>query len=70
MCIALIFVVNCHARSKTQRRLWQLTLAAIFGFVFWQRIASGGHFTSDAILAALITALVMAILVRVWPQTR
>lgn len=68
LCIALLILLNAHARSKSQLRLGQGAVAAIFGFVFWQRIASGGHFAADAILAALFTGLVMAILARTLPQ--
>jgi lipid A 4'-phosphatase len=70
-CIALLMILSAHAHrmSIEMERLAQAGIAGIFGFVFWQRVASGGHFVSDAILAALITALVMAILARYWPQS-
>lgn len=69
-CIALwmILSANAHRLSHEVEALARGVILAIFGFVFWQRVASGGHFVSDALLAALFTALVMAILARAWPK--
>jgi lipid A 4'-phosphatase len=44
-----------------------LLLVASFGFVFAQRVASGGHYLSDALLAATLTALIFALVARRWP---
>lgn len=68
-CIALSMILSAHAKhlSHEVEGALHLTIWASFVFVFWQRIASGGHFVSDAVLAALFTALVMAILARFWP---
>lgn len=69
-CIALWMILSAHAHrlSVEVETLLRSCILAMFGFVFWQRVASGGHFVSDALLAALFTALVFAILARVWPQ--
>lgn len=67
-CIALGMILSAYRLPLVLRiAVWAL-LAAIFGFVVWQRVASGGHFVSDSLLAALITALIMAILARLWPR--
>ena len=70
-CIALWMILSVHSHRLTQEveLLARGGILAMFGFVFWQRVASGGHFVSDALLAALFTALVMALLARAWPQT-
>jgi lipid A 4'-phosphatase len=70
-CIALLMILAAQAHRLPKMVLWlaQLSVLGIFAFVFWQRVASGGHFVSDAILAALFTGLVMAILARYWPQS-
>jgi lipid A 4'-phosphatase len=69
-CIALWMILSAHAYrlSAEVETLAHGAILAIFAFVFWQRVASGGHFVSDALLAALFTALIMAILARAWPQ--
>lgn len=69
-CIALWMILSAHAHrlSIEVEILLRSCILAMFGFVFWQRVASGGHFVSDALLAVLFTALVFAILARVWPQ--
>lgn len=67
-CIALVMILSAYRLPIALRLIAWALIAAMFGFVFWQRIASGGHFTSDAVLAALVTALIMAILARVWPR--
>lgn len=69
-CLALWMILSVHAYrlSYEVEALARGTIFAIFGYVFWQRVASGGHFVSDALLAALFTALIFAILARAWPQ--
>lgn len=69
-CIALWMILSAHAHrmSREVEALLRAVILAIFAFVFWQRVASGGHFVSDALLAALFTALVMAFLARAWPK--
>lgn len=69
-CIALWMILSAHKHRLSQEveTLAHGGILAIFGFVFWQRVASGGHFVSDALLAALFTALIMAILARLWPK--
>lgn len=69
-CIALWMILSAHAHrlSPEVEMLARCGILAIFGFVFWQRIASGGHFVSDALLAALFTALIFALLARAWPK--
>lgn len=69
-CIALWMILSAHAHrlSPEVEALARGGILAMFGFVFWQRVASGGHFVSDALLAALFTALIFAILARVWPK--
>lgn len=69
-CIALWMILSAHAHrlSHEVERLARCGILAMFVFVFWQRVASGGHFVSDALLAALFTALIFAILARAWPQ--
>ena len=69
-CIALSMILSAHAKHLSHEMEWALHLAiwSSFVFVFWQRIASGGHFVSDAVLAALFTGLVMAVLARFWPK--
>ena len=69
-CIALWMILSSHGHrlSYEVEALARGVILGIFGFVFWQRVASGGHFVSDALLAALFTALIMAILARAWPQ--
>lgn len=69
-CIALWMILSVHAHrlSHEVEGLLRGGIVAIFAFVFWQRVASGGHFVSDALLAALFTALIWTILARAWPQ--
>jgi lipid A 4'-phosphatase len=69
-CIALWMILSAHAHrlSPEVETLGRCGILAMFVFVFWQRVASGGHFVSDALLAALFTALIMVILARAWPQ--
>lgn len=68
--IALWMILSAHRHrlSVEVETLLRGGILAMFGFVFWQRVASGGHFVSDALLAALFTVLVFAILARAWPQ--
>lgn len=71
-CLACIVLIQHHQNRLTQR--WQYSLYAILGviftYVFVHRILTGGHFVSDAILAALFTALVAALVARYWPQVQ
>ena len=70
-CLAGVILLE-HHRAKlapTARKWLYAVLGACFVFVLLQRITSGGHFTSDALLAALYTALVMVLLAQFWPQT-
>jgi lipid A 4'-phosphatase len=70
-CLAGVILLEHHRANLSAKMLGRLYAAlwACFVFVALQRITSGGHFTSDALLAALYTALVMALLARFWPQT-
>lgn len=70
-CLAAVMVLEHHRKTIPEKtlRIVYGALGGILVFVLVQRIASGGHFVSDALLAALFTALVFAILARTWPQT-
>jgi lipid A 4'-phosphatase len=70
LCISVIILLHHHSASlgpKTQRSVY-IALAVSFGFVVLQRILSGGHFTSDAVLSALLTGLVFTIVARALPH--
>jgi len=70
-CLAGVILLQFH-RSKLQTRTqtWVYSsLALAFTFVFAQRVLSGGHFLSDALLAAIYTALITALIAQYWPQT-
>jgi len=71
-CLACIILIQHHQNRLSPR--WQYSLYAILGvifaYVFVHRILTGGHFVSDAVLAALFTALVAALVARYWPQVR
>ena len=71
-CLACIVLIQHHQNRLSTR--WQYSLyailAVIFAYVFVHRILTGGHFVSDAVLAALFTALVAALVARYWPQVR
>jgi lipid A 4'-phosphatase len=71
-CLACIVLIQHHQNRLSQR--WQYSLygalAVIFTYVFVHRVLTGGHFVSDAILGALFTALVAALVARYWPQVQ
>ncbi|MDZ7905648.1 MAG: phosphatase PAP2 family protein [Cypionkella sp.] len=71
-CLACMIVIQHHAPRLGPRwsMLAYLAVAASFGFVFLHRVVTGGHFLSDAIMATLLTALVVVLIARYWPQTR
>lgn len=71
-CLACIILIQHH-----RARLGALVVRALygfvavsFGFVFAHRIITGGHFLSDSILGALLTALVMVFVANLWPKAR
>lgn len=68
-CLGMWMILSAHRQrfSHEVEVMARCGILAIFAFVFWQRVASGGHFASDALLAALFTALITVILHRVWP---
>ncbi len=71
-CLACIVLIQHHQNRLNLR--WQQGMYAIlvfvFTYVFVHRILTGGHFVSDAMLGALFTALVAAMVARYWPQVQ
>ncbi len=71
-CLSCVILISAHQHriSQPARRGLYAALGAMFGYVFLHRVLSGGHFLSDALLAALYTALVMVLVAQHWPKTR
>jgi lipid A 4'-phosphatase len=71
-CLACIVLIQHHQNRLTLRWEYSLyaILAVIFTYVFVHRVLTGGHFASDAVLAALFSALVMALVAQYWPQVQ
>ncbi len=71
-CLACVVLIQHHQNRLSPRSQYSLyaILAVIFVFVFVHRILTGGHFVSDAVLGALFTALVAAVVARYWPQVQ
>ncbi len=69
-CLGLVILIQHHQPrlGPHKTRAAYLALAAVFAFVFAHRVLSGGHFLSDALLAALFTALVFVFVAALWPQ--
>jgi lipid A 4'-phosphatase len=70
-CIAGVILLQ-HHRARLGARAQAALYAGLglaFAFVFAQRVLSGGHFLSDALLAAIYTALITALIAQYWPQT-
>ncbi len=71
-CLACIVLIQHHQNRLNLR--WQqgmyAVLVFVFTYVFVHRILTGGHFVSDAMLGALFTALVAAMVARYWPQVQ
>ena len=71
-CLACIVLIQHHQNRLNLR--WQQGMYAIlvfvFTYVFVHRILTGGHFVSDAMLGALLTALVATMVARYWPQVQ
>jgi len=71
-CLAAVIAIQHHqARiSPKMRRALYVALAISLIFVAAQRVTSGGHFLSDALLSALLTALVCVFVAALWPHGR
>lgn len=72
LCLSCVILIQHHASWLGPQRVRALygVLIAIFAFVFAHRVVTGGHFLSDAIMAALLTGLVMVFVAALWPQPR
>ncbi|MDB5665447.1 phosphatase PAP2 family protein [Cypionkella sp.] len=66
MTIALLLILfrYRHHLGQPLYRAGQAVTLLTFGFVVWQRVASGGHFVSDVLLSALLVSLIAAVLAR------
>lgn len=71
-CLSCVILIQAHSSRLGPRRTRALyaILAGSFAFVFLHRIMTGGHYLSDAVMAALLTALVMVFVAVLWPQPR
>lgn len=71
-CLSGVILIQYHSAWLGPQRVRALyaVLAGIFAFVFMHRIVTGGHFLSDAIFAALLTALVTVFVAALWPKPR
>lgn len=70
--IALLMILYRfrHRIGAPLYRLGQGLALAMLGFVAWQRVAAGGHFTSDVLLSMLLVSLIAALLARLMlPRT-
>jgi len=69
-CLAMVILIQHHQPRLGARwtRAAYGALAASLAYVIGHRVLSGGHFLSDALLAALFTALVFVFVAALWPQ--
>ena len=70
--IAILIILLFHRHRLPSALVWGVSAIGLgmWCFVLWHRIATGGHFASDAAMAVWLTALIFALLAWALPRPR